>query len=240
MIRFFKKPIVRRLLLLIIALAIAGYSTWQLQAYLSQTRPQEQVLAAKHDIPGFKVITSSDLGYVTKPEGSKTEGALHNPKEIIGKVTKMTIFRGEEIFPQKLAKSPLILREYERAIGIPVDVIRAVGMSLEPGNHVDAYWMQVAEETKLPSQQQAAEETVKEAEMIAEDAVILDMLGGNNESLFNPISQLAKDKSEQRQQVKSSSGNAPNVAILKIKNSETKGTVTAVEKGRIYLVKRRQ
>lgn len=233
MLQFFRKPIIRRLFLLIIAVAIAVYSTLELKDYLEQQRPSEQVLVAKNDIPAYSVITSNDLGYLTKPVGSRSQESIQDPNQIIGRAAAMTIFKGEEILPAKLMDSPLVIGETERAIGVPVDIVRAVGMNLAPGNKVDIYWLPKEEETTLPGQEKGPPQ---KAQAIAYDAIVLDILNQKNDSMFSGLVPLPETQGARQNNTNS---DAPSVAVLRIKSSEVQDVVTAVEKGSIYLVKRR-
>lgn len=228
MLKIFKSPVFRRLLLVILALAVAGYSTFELRGYLEKNRPHEQVLVAKKDIMPYAVITADDLGYITLPVGSKMQGSIQDPKQVIGKKATTTIFRSEQILPQKLAEGPL-LNPDEREVGVPTDLVRAVGMTVRPGNNVDVYWL--PEEKKgLPTKEQPG---IQQAQLIAENAVVVDVINKNNASVFSAA------PAPQEERNRSNGGNAPAVVVLKVKSGEVQGIVTAVGNGTIYLSKRR-
>lgn len=226
--RLFRSPVFRWLLLVIVALAVAGYSTYELKGYLEKNRPQEQVLVAKKDIMPYTVITADDLGYIILPEGSKMQGSIQDPKQVIGKRAMATIFRSEQILPQKLAEG-LLLGQDEREVGVPTDLVRAVGMTVKPGDNVDVYWL--PEEKKgLPTKDQPA---IQQAQLIAENAVVVDVINKNNASVFSAA------PATQEERNRSNDGSAPAVVVLKVKSGDVQKIVTAIGNGTVYLSKRR-
>lgn len=229
MLKIFKSPVFRRLLLVILALAVAGYSTLELKGYLEKNRPHEQVLVARNDIMPYAVVTANDLGYANLPAGSKLPGSIQDPKQVVGKKATATIFKNEQILPQKLAESPLSLNPDEREVGVPTDLVQAVGMTVRPGNNVDVYWL--PEEKKgLPTKDQPG---IQQAQLIAENAVVVDVINKNNASVFSAA------PAPQEERNRSNGGNAPAVVVLKVKNEEVQRIVTSVGNGTIYLSKRR-
>jgi Flp pilus assembly protein CpaB len=224
----FRSPVFRWLLLVVVALAVAGYSTYELKGYLEKNRPQEQVLVAKKDIMPYTVITADDLGYITLPEGSKMQGAIQDPKQVIGKRAVVTIFRSEQILPQKLAEG-LLLGQDEREVGVPTDLVRAVGMTVKPGDNVDVYWLPEAK-NGLPTKDQPA---IQQAQLIAENAVVVDAVNKNNTSVFSAA------PAPQEERSRPNDGSAPAVVVLKVKSGDVQKIVTAIGNGTVYLSKRR-
>lgn len=219
----FKNPVFRRVLLIVVALVVAAYGTMQLKAFLESQTPLEQVLVAKNDILPYSVITADDLGHMSLPVGSRMEGAIQDSTQVIGKLAAATIYRGEQILPQKLSVSPLVLNSEERAVGIPVDLVRSIGMTVKAGDRVDVYWL--PEET-LGLPEREGEVNLQPAQLVAQDATVLTVV--TRESNVTP---------EERRQ--STISNSDAVVVLKVKESEAQPVVTAIGNGLVYLVKRR-
>ncbi|MGB9804250.1 Flp pilus assembly protein CpaB [Desulfofundulus sp.] len=225
----FKKPLFKRVLLVVIALAIGGYSTFQLKTFLERNRPTEQVLVARRDIMPQSVITPGDIGFADLPAGSRIPGSLQDPKEVVGKKAVMTIFKNEQILPQKLTDASLALGPGEAQVGLPADTVDAVGMTIKPGDIVDVYWQPPAEKGLPSSQDQPA---VQQAREIAEHAVVIDLVNKNNTSAYGA----APAPPEERRQ--GTVDDTPSVVVLKVKNDYVQAVATAVGNGRIYLVKK--
>lgn len=225
MLNVLRKPIAKKLIPIIFSFIVAGVCAWQLKTYLETKRPTEELLVAKHDIMPYTIITGNDLEYVTKPLGSRTEGAVNSPQEVVGKMAVVPLFRGEEIFPQKLIEIPLALTEDDRAIAIPVDVIRSVGLAVTPGSKVDLFRVRAVVGER--------EEVEYIAELLAENAVILDLLV-QNKSYYS--GEKPEGEGQQRSQHKDE---MPNVAIIKIKADQVPEILKTIEReGFVYLVKR--
>lgn len=228
----FKSKVLRRLLLVIVALGVAGYATYELKTYMEKNAPREQVLVAKEDILAYTVISSSDLGYMNLPVGSKMPNSIQEPRQIIGKMARSNIYRGEQIIPQKLADSPLVLNDNERSVGIPLDAVRAVGLTIRPGDHVDIYWLQDPTSQALPGRE--GESQIRPALMVAEDATIFDIIDESSATAGeNGIAPAQPDR-------KKVGGGKQAIVVVKIKQTEVQGVVTAVGNGLLYLAKKRQ
>lgn len=210
-----KNPKFRKALLIIVALAVAGFSTFELKRFLETNRPTKRVLVAKSDIMPQTVITSNDLGFVNLPAGSKLPGSLQDPKQIVGKKATTTIYMNEQILPQKVTESQMALGPGERIVSAPTDAVTAVGFTIKPGDTVDVYWLHDGKKP-LPFEEQ---KTIQQAQLLAESATVIDIINKNNNN---------RNKAE----------NIPNVVVLKIKTAEVQPFVTAVGNGTIYLVKR--
>lgn len=223
------KRIILRVLLVLIALAIGIISALELRDYMARNTPHEKVLVAKADIMPYAVIRSEYLTYKQMPVGSRIPGSLQDPRQVVGKRTLATIYKGEQILPQKLAESPLVLSANERAVAIPVDTVRAVGMNIKPGDKVDVYWIPKAKQEFINTKN---ETEIREASKIASDSTVLDVLNKENASVFNNF------LSENAGQNKTNKSSAPSVVVIKVKNSEVKNVLTAVGNGTVYLAKK--
>lgn len=221
------KPTAIRVILLVLAVAFALYFVKELQSHLSENRPRESVLVATTDILPNMLITSENVGYTEAPEGSRMHGTLQDPQLVVGKKATTIIFKGEQILSQKVTDGALAINSNERALGIPVDSVRAVGMTIKPGNKVDIYWYPDNQENKLATNK---EDVINKAKLIATESIVLDILNQNSQSVFTvaPGVQEAKDRNSA----------TPNVTVLKVRNEEVADIVTALYSGYVYLVKR--
>lgn len=224
-----KNPALRRVLLIIVALAVASFSTFKIKTLMEKNRPVEKVLVAVKDIPKQSVITRSDIGFAMLPLGSKAPGSIQDPQRIVGRETNVTIYKGEQILPQKLGEAPLEVKPGERVVAVPVDAVHGVGMTLKQGNSVDVYFVQ-KEGAKLSDEKAAV---VRQAQLVAESAVVVDVVNKSGVSVFS-VAPNSNGGNERRSTTDSSSS----VVVLKVKDSEARGVATAVENGTIYLVKR--
>lgn len=223
-----KNPALRRVLLIIVALAVASFSTFKIKTLMEKNRPVEKVLVAVKDIPKQSVITQNDVGFTLLPLGSKMSGSLQDPQKIVGRRANSTIYKGEQILPQKLGEAPLEVKPGERVVAVPVDAVHGVGMTLKQGNSVDVYFIQ-KEGAKLSDEKAA----VRQAQLVAEGAVVVDVVNKSGASVFS-VAPNSNSGNERRSTTDSSSS----VVVLKVKDSEARGVATAVENGVIYLVKR--
>lgn len=223
-----RKLINIRLLLVIIAVAVGLYCAYHLKMHTENNRPTEKVLIATNDISPNTIISDTDVAYTDLPVGSMLSGTIQDQNLVVGKKARESIYKNEQINPQKLTDSPLTIAVDEGTLGVPVDVLRAVGMTIVRGSIVDVYWIPEEKET-LPGKNASA---IKEANLVARGAVVIDIINKNNSSMYAP--QNVTDNADR----KNDNSNVPVVAVLKFKDENIKNTVTAIGNGVIYLVKR--
>lgn len=220
----------KRFIIIFLSIGIAAGGTMGLKSWAVQNRPMEKILVASHDIAPYRVLDSQDLGYISMPLGSKQPNSLQDPKSIIGKVAMTEIFKGEQILPQKLGDSPLIIGPDERQVSIPIDAVKAVGMTVNAGDKVDVYWVPKAN-NNAPNN--AAQDIIP-GKPIALDATVIDIRNKNSQSILGQIrSDLNNPGSS-----KSSDDQLPAIAVLKVKNSEVPGITGATADGMIILAKK--
>lgn len=220
-----KNPALRRVLLIIVALAVASFSTFKIKTLMEKNRPAEQVLVARRDIPSQSVVTAGDIGYATLPLGSRMPGSIQDPQKVVGRKTNSTIYKNEQILPQKLGNAPLEVEPGERAVAVPVDAVHGVGMTLRQGNSVDVYFIE-KDEAKLSNEKAV----IRQAQLVAEGAVVVDVVNKSGVSVFN----IAPEPNDSEKRTES----APSVVVLKVKDSEAQNVATAVENGTIYLARK--
>lgn len=228
-----KKTIIIRVAILFLAVLVAGFGTVGLRGYLVQNRPKEMVLVAKRDIMPYTIVNDSDIEYEECPLGSKTPDSIQDIKQVIGKKTTMIIYKGEQILAQKLADSPLVLGPNESEIGVPIDVVRAVGMRVTPGNQLDLYF--------LPKEQQQSisqtDQVPPQAQLIAQNAVLIDIVSKSSTSVYS-VADLPKDNNANTNSRGNTTDNSPAVAVIKVKNGDVQKIATAIDTGLVYFAKR--
>ncbi|MBM7854942.1 Flp pilus assembly protein CpaB [Desulfohalotomaculum tongense] len=227
-------------MVIVFSLTLAGLGTYKLRDYLIDNRPTEQVLVAGRDIMPYSVITSEDIKYIEIPLGSSLSGTAKNPKEVIGKRANTVLYKNEQILLKKLSDSSLIVEEDEGLVGIPVDAIRAVGFKIRPGDVVDIYWINDRQSSDLPTRKSTdASDEVERAQLVAEQAVIIDVLDKRNVSIYKQALLNAPEEAmEEAIREKKSTLSMTAVAVIKIKNKDVENVITAIGNGTSYFCKR--
>ena len=165
------------------------------------------------------VIKPGDVAYELLPVGSIMPESIQDQNQLIGKKAKEAIYSNEQVLPYKIADSPLVIDTDERAVSVPVDILRSVGMTIQRGSVVDVLWIPSTNEG-LPSKD---ENIVQVSLPLADDVVVIDVVSKNNTGVPD----------NNRKDVSSSA-----VAVLKFKKEQVESVITAVGNGTIYLAKK--
>lgn len=233
----------RPLAVAVVGLAVAGTAYFLLdqQVRRATAAPKvEPVLMAARTIPAYQVIQEGDLRWGQVPAGSRPEGAVVDPQEVLGRAARDTIFAGEPIRKERLLDSPLVLGPTERAIAIPTDLIRSVGGSVVPGDRVDVLWVTSAD---------------VEAQVLASGAVVMDLRAGDGRSLVRwdtvsavggSVVQAVREATQQvtagapaqGAQAVQTRQSVPAAVILRVSESEALRIARSLAGGQIVLVKR--
>ena len=103
----------------------------------------EKVVAARAAIPAYTVVTAEMLELVALPAVAVHPGAVRDPEEIVGGVTRAALIAGEQVLADRVALD-LELAHFAsripsgmRAVAIPVDVVSGVSGFVAPGDRVD-------------------------------------------------------------------------------------------------------
>lgn len=129
------------------------------------------MLVAAHDIPMIRPLTPSDVEVRSVPPDALPVGAIANIDDVIGRVPRGPVWRGQPFVLQGLSNDAavfhtgLALHPGERAIAIPVVAVSAVGGTVSPGARVDVLAVPVI--GRAP-----AGRTV---ELLAAEALVLDV-----------------------------------------------------------------
>ncbi|MGF7186893.1 pilus assembly protein CpaB [Desulfitispora alkaliphila] len=134
---------------LILAFSIAFMITGGLLYYFHynddkyEPVPTVTITIAATDIPPKSIITEEHLTKVELPEAAILQGSSSNRSQLIGRVTRDTIYSGEQILEQRLIQGrerdglSVIIDEGYRALTIQVDTVSSVGENVKEGDYVD-------------------------------------------------------------------------------------------------------
>jgi len=101
------------------------------------------VVTAKEDIPARTEIKASMLEIARVPENALLPGALASNDLVVGRVSRVPVYRGEQLLQEKLAtqKTDLglsyIVPAGRRAMAVKVDKVIGAGGLIRPGDRVD-------------------------------------------------------------------------------------------------------
>ncbi|MCL4426527.1 MAG: Flp pilus assembly protein CpaB [Firmicutes bacterium] len=126
-----------------LALGISLLTGLYLYNYLLHLNRRLEVLVAVRDIPQFAIVEPGMLRGVALPAEAVHPAAVKRKEEVVGRPALHPISAGEQIishrFSSEAGEAGLLqsLGPEERALLIPVNVSRAVGGMIRPGNRVD-------------------------------------------------------------------------------------------------------
>lgn len=180
--------------------------------YFQDHRPTEYVMVAARDIPSYAIIIREDLGVKEVPLGAKAADSLQNPEQVIGKMAVSTIFKGEQINPNRITDTLLSIGHNERSVAVKTDqLIQSVGNTITAGDIVDVFWV-------------ASGDTP--GALLAANARVMEVKTAEGVSLSSPTT---------RESDKGTAG----VVVLIVKQNEVPQLARAVDAGLIYLAKQR-
>lgn len=130
-----KKVPWRLIMVLLFGLGVSVSSWLFLQNYLAKNQKTEVIAVPVIDIPPFTTITSEFITKRTILAGAREPNAVVNAQELIGKIPKTTLYKGEQVRRERLGEAAETGR-YE--VTINVDPVRANGV--KPGDVVDLYY----------------------------------------------------------------------------------------------------
>jgi len=115
---------------------------------LAEYQNPVEVVVARRDIAEGTAMTPELLERALVPPKFIQPYATHRAADLVGKVTRVPIAKGEQVMTNKLAlpERPLantmagLTPQGKRAITIGTDVLTAVGGFIRPGDQVDVLW----------------------------------------------------------------------------------------------------
>ena len=139
-----------RRITLIVAVVLAVATGILTLRYLSSLNKQSQVQAvemkpvviASVDIPARTKLKPQMLTKVMRTASSIEPGAIVDPATVAGDIALTTISQGSAITQSKIGVPGVIgvtarLRRGQRAVSIPVDMVKSVSGLIQPGDRVD-------------------------------------------------------------------------------------------------------
>jgi pilus assembly protein CpaB len=152
----------RRITLIVaVVLAVAtGVLTLRYLASINQQNQQQAVVMkpiviASVDIPARTKLRPEMLTKVMRPAATIEPGAITDSKDAEGDIALITIPQGSPLTQSKVGVPASIgvtarLRPGQRAISIPVDMVKSVSGLIQPGDHVDVLASTAAAGTRTP------------------------------------------------------------------------------------------
>jgi pilus assembly protein CpaB len=169
----------------ILALIAAVATGLLLYVFLSSlNKPVEidktKVVTAAADIPAETTITAEMVTLTELPTEAVVPGAATDVSPVVGKVSDVSMFLGEQILGYKLYSTgdsnnktlAYAIEPGMRAITIPVDETSGIAYMITPGNHVDILCYLLTEEEDPES---AENEKIKKSyiRMLLENIMVL-------------------------------------------------------------------
>lgn len=150
---------IRTIVLLLIAVVLAGGTAYLARLYLTQTKqaevqatpppaPAKSVLVARNDVARGQILRPEDLSWQVWPEGSidknyVVQGGADKPETFTGWVARdpikggWPVTRAGIIAPGDRGFLAAVLRPGMRAISVPVTVTSGISGFIFPGDRVD-------------------------------------------------------------------------------------------------------
>lgn len=134
---------------LIVAVVLALGTGLLTLTYLSRLQRQSnansapvQVVVAAEAIPPRVPITPEMLAHVTRPAAAIDPNTIHDPKQVVGQLSLITIPAGASLTSSMIgspsdAGLPVRLTDGMRAVSIQVDKVKGLSGLLQPGDRVD-------------------------------------------------------------------------------------------------------
>jgi pilus assembly protein CpaB len=134
--------------ILVIAIIMAFVTSLLLYFYISGLGSQApdieyiEVYAAKSEIPARTIVKDEMLVKVQFPKGAKVTMGASDKSQIVGKLTKERIIKGEPILMDRLysgekTNMAFLVPKGKRAVTIGVNEVSEVGDFIIPGDYVD-------------------------------------------------------------------------------------------------------
>jgi len=132
-----------------LALVLGLATSYMVYSFLNRARLEAQpvatakVVAAIKDIPARTAITSSMVQIVEVPLTAKLPLAVSSLQQAQGKVTKLPIYRGEQVLSEKLFAGQedsglaFVVPPGKRAVAVGVNEVVGSGGLIVPGDYID-------------------------------------------------------------------------------------------------------
>ena len=168
----------RTIILLIVALALAGGTTMMARVWLASQRavkqeaapiavptPSKSVLILRSSIQRGQILRADDLAWEPWPEGGIDRNYIllgsRTPETYAGWVARQPIAAGEPLIEAKIVAPgnrgflAAVLRPGRRAVSVPVSITSGISGFVFPGDQVDLIVTYTVQETPRPGQAQS-------------------------------------------------------------------------------------
>jgi pilus assembly protein CpaB len=130
------------------AVVTAIAATYAVYRVLEQTReahkvPTQPVVVAARDVPEGERLDRLALAVSQWPQGTVPAGAFSSPDMLVGRVTRLAVFRGEPVVPGRLAPpgtGPGIevkITPGKRAMAVKINDVVGINGLIQPNSRVD-------------------------------------------------------------------------------------------------------
>ena len=131
-----------------VAMVTAGLATFGIYRVLEATKAKSQivtrpVVVALNDVAEGRAIEAGNVTVAHWPVGTVPAGAFQSTDSVIGRVTRIDVFKGEVIVPGRLAPDgtgpglQVKITPGKRAIAVRIDDVAGINGMIQPNSRVD-------------------------------------------------------------------------------------------------------
>ena len=135
-------------LIFYLALVVAAFATYGVYRVLEATRQNGRistrpVVIALADLPEGAQIDKADVATSEWPDQTVPSGAFASPDELVGRVTRVAVFKGEPFVPGRLAPKgtgpglEVKIAPGKRAMAVRINDVAGLNGLVQPGSRVD-------------------------------------------------------------------------------------------------------
>ncbi|HJU72635.1 MAG TPA: Flp pilus assembly protein CpaB [Gemmatimonadaceae bacterium] len=135
-------------IVLIAAVVTAGAATYGVYRVIETTKAEARsllrpVVVANVDLPEGAALDQSSLAVAQWPMATVPPGAFPSVDSLVGRVTRIAVFKGEPIIPGRLAPSgtgpgiQVKINPGKRAMAVKIDDVAGISGLMQPNSRVD-------------------------------------------------------------------------------------------------------
>lgn len=157
---------------LIVALAVGGYSAFNLYNVYNYATTNVQAVVPTTDIKIFQTITAENVEWASVPQYAVDENTCLQMDDIIGSSPKFPLYKDKPIDMRNMA-SEQDMKDYQT---VGVNIGSASTANVQPGDLVDVYWVNNSNEQQAWSGTSAEKLQVPAtAALIARNARVIEV-----------------------------------------------------------------
>lgn len=213
------REILKKIWPTLLAVVIASVAVWhaygEMTKYIKTTQVETvKILVPATTISPYSVIEKNDLKWRAIAKGSETPNTAKEISQAAGKMALTPLYKDEAINLQRLIDPEKV--RGRQVISVQTDLGRSVGGMIEPGDLVDAWWVDSVEERRW--------------NLAARDIIVVDILDSNgsrikeSESKTNTMSLSGESLTSS-----SSKSGAPSIAVLSVKDADIQNIIGAAQ-----------